>query len=95
MAKITYPANRGRVRYVLDFEPKPKNSFIVIAFTTTGRELRDDELRLLIHGFAEARSVMKNLTGIDDLRIRHRNHNVPAKALENGKGFLQRIFSID
>jgi hypothetical protein len=87
-------------RFLLDFEPNPKNSNIVVAWTDSTRELTAYDLRRLIRGFAQARSVMTDKSRISDLRISdlrigHRKHTIPPDALRNGVDFLDRIFSTE
>jgi hypothetical protein len=82
-------------RYLLDFEPKQQNSTkssIVILWTDSGRALSDDDLRHVIRGFAQAKSVKVNRTRMWDLYLGHRKHMVPPEEITNGIGFLNRIF---
>lgn len=78
-------------RYLLDFEPNLGNSKIVILWTASGKDLTKTELRRLILGFAQQRSVMKNTSGILDIQIGHRNHIRP-EMLKDGPSLLDRIF---
>ena len=93
-ARIRRPTANGEheTRYLLDFEPKQKNSYIVIVWTDSDRDLSDDDLRHLIRGFAKAKSVMVNQTRMWDVRMGRRRHTIPAIDIDNGLGFLQRIF---
>ena len=95
-AKITLPNNSpqgAETRYIFDFEPNPKNSNIVIVWSNSGREITAFDLRRLIRGFAQARSVMKNRSGVNDIKIGHRKHTMAPNVLKNGFYFLERIFS--
>ncbi|MBI1890265.1 MAG: hypothetical protein HYS18_06460 [Burkholderiales bacterium] len=100
-AKITRDTEleNGRIfyetRYLLDFEPKHRNaskSSIVILWTASGRELSNDDLRHIIRGFAQAKSVKVSPARMWDLHIGHRKHIVPSDEIANGIGFLNRIF---
>ena len=82
----------SETRYILDFEPNPKNSNIVIVWSESGREITEFDLRRLIRGFAQARSVMKNRSGVNDLKLGHRKHPKVLSILKNGADFLERIF---
>ncbi|MFZ6814924.1 hypothetical protein ACO0K3_10690 [Undibacterium sp. Rencai35W] len=97
-AKITRPNDSPQgfeTRFILDFEPNPKNSNIVVVWTESSRELTAYDLRRLIRGFAQARSVMKDQSCISDLQMGYRKHTIPPGSLRNGIDFLDRIFSTE
>jgi hypothetical protein len=79
-------------RYLLDFEPKQRKSSIVILWTDSGRSLSNEDLKHVIRGFAQAKSVKVNKTNMWDLRLGHRKHMIPEEEIQNGIGFLNRIF---
>jgi hypothetical protein len=81
------------VRYVMDFEPNPNASSIVILAREDGQAIESSHLRRLIRGFAQTRSVKHDRSRIKGLQIGHRKHNISESVLGNGEDFLYRIFS--
>lgn len=94
-AKIVRPNDSAlgyETRYVLDFERNPNNSNIVILWTNSDRELSEHDLRRLVYGFAQERSVMKDLSRAEDLLMGHRRHTKHSD-FRDGAPLLERIFS--
>jgi hypothetical protein len=89
-----------QMRFVLDFEPNPTNSSIVIVWVEGRHELTLYDLRSLVAAFAKARSVtrMTDIVSFADrimgLKIGHRKHTESASK-QSAADFLKRIFSTE